>query len=309
MALQATTVSGFTVGICASDSSPYLSRLLAFLETERIGEGFELQRIVVVASGCPEATIDELRMVASKDPRIQVLVEGQRHGKAQAINMILKESKGEFLVMLNADAFPERGAMGKLLNLASDKKVGAASAEPVFEVGRGLLQRALSLMWSAHSTMSLTLNHAGISNHACDELIVVRRSLLTSLPTNLVNDGAFIGGLVRSRGLLVKFSISARVRIAVPKVPIELIRQRRRIIFGHVQVWKKLGRPPRTIESMLFMDPLVSLRMVLRTVSERPGLILAFPLVIVSESASVLMGLWDAVRSTDRHTVWRRNGE
>lgn len=309
MALQTTTVSGFTVGICASDSSPNLARLLAFLDKERFGDSFELLRIVIVASGCPETTIDEARKEASNDLRVQILVEDQRHGKAEAINKILKESKGEFLVMLNADAFPERGSIAKLLNLANDDTVGAASAEPVFDSGNGLLQRELSLMWSAHNTTSLSLNHAGISNHACDELIVVRRSLFTSLPSNLVNDGAFIGGVVRSRGYSVKFSISARVRIAVPRVPIDLIRQRRRIIFGHVQVWKKLGRPPRTIESMLFMDPLVSLRMVLRTLSERPGLILAFPLVIVSESASVLLGLWDAARSTDRHTVWRRNGE
>jgi poly-beta-1,6-N-acetyl-D-glucosamine synthase len=309
MALQASTVSGFTVGICASDSAPNLPRLLSFLETEEFGGSFALLRIIIVASGCHDHTVREVRKLASEDTRVQVIVEDRRRGKAQAINQILERSRGEFLAMLNADAFPERGSIRKLLNLANDKLVGAASAEPVFDTGRGLLQRALSLMWSSHSLMSLSLNHAGISNHACDELLVVRRSLFTSLPSNLVNDGAYIGGLVRSKGYLVKFSVSARVKIAVPKVPIDLIRQRRRILFGHVQVWKKLGRPPRTIESMLFMDPLVSLRTILKTLSQRPRLILGFPLVAVSESLAILMGLWDVANSTERHAVWRRNAE
>jgi cellulose synthase/poly-beta-1,6-N-acetylglucosamine synthase-like glycosyltransferase len=309
MALQAATVSGFTLGICASDAAPDLPRLLSFLETEEFGESFALLRIIIVASGCTEETIREVRRAASEDARVHTIVEDRRRGKAQAINQILERSRGEFLVMLNADAFPERDSIRKLLDLANDKSVGAASAEPIFEAGDGPLQRALSLMWSSHSLMSLSLNHAGISNHACDELIVVRRSLFTSLPPNLVNDGAYIGGLVRRKGYSVKFSVSARVKIAVPKVPIDLIRQRRRIIFGHVQVWKNLGRPPMTIESMLFMDPLVSLRTILRTLSKRPRLILGFPLVAVSESIAILTGLWDVASSSERHAVWRRNAE
>ena len=132
---------------------------------------------------------------------------------------------------------------------------------------------------------------------------------MSRLPLNLVNDGAYIGGLVRALGLEVKFSPAAEVRISVPVRPIDLIRQRRRITFGHVQVWKKLGRPPRTIETTLFTDPLMSLRTIIRVLSERPRLMLGLPLVVVGESVAILMGLIDANRSTDRHAVWRRNAD
>jgi cellulose synthase/poly-beta-1,6-N-acetylglucosamine synthase-like glycosyltransferase len=298
---------GFTVGICASDSASQLLALLSFLRTEDYGRGFGLSRVVVVASGCPESILTPIRKLSESDSRIFLIEESKRHGKAEAINRILGSSLGEYLIMLNADAFPDPGSIRSLLSLVAEPSVGAVSAQPIFDEGDGLVRRSLTLMWSAHSLLSLELNHAGLSNHACDELMVVRKSLVSSLPTNVVNDGAYIGGLVRARGFSVKFSEAAKVRITVPHTAIDLIRQRRRIIFGHVQVWKELGNAPRTLESMLFMDPLASFKTFVRVVSGRPRLIASIPLLLVGESISVLMGLFDAARSTGRHTVWRRS--
>ncbi|HEV2139050.1 MAG TPA: glycosyltransferase [Nitrososphaerales archaeon] len=300
---------GFTIGICASDSAKRLPSLVSFLVEEDYGPNFTLQRIAIVASGCPESVLIPVRQEANSDPRISLITEPERRGKAEAINRIMENSVGGYLVMLNADAFPMKGSIRGLLDVASSPSVGAVSAKPVFDEGNGLLGHALALMWSAHSLMSLRLNHAGLSNHACDELIVVQRNMMSRLPANLVNDGAYIGGLARAQGLKVKFSTAAEVKISVPKLPMDLIRQRRRITFGHVQVWKKLGRPPRTIESMLFTNPLMSLRTIIGILTERPRLILAVPLVLVSESVAILMGILDANRSTEQHTVWRRNAD
>ncbi len=266
-----------------------------------------LLRILVVASGCPESTLAAAQRTAERDPRIQIIAEPERRGKAEAIGRILNESRGDLLALLNADAIPERHSIRKLLAVMEEPTVGAASAEPVFEAGEGLLQSSLAIMWSAHSRMSLLLNHAGISNHASDELLVIRRKLVPALPVYVVNDGAFMGGLVRARGYLLRFVTTARVRIEVPRTPMDLIRQRRRIIFGHFQVWRRLGNPPRTIESMMLIDPLVSLRTFVRTLAANPELIKALPVVTVIESASVLLGFVDIVRSTDRHRVWRRD--
>jgi cellulose synthase/poly-beta-1,6-N-acetylglucosamine synthase-like glycosyltransferase len=304
-----TLARGFTIGVCASDSAKRLPALVSFLSTEDYGQDFTLRKIAIVASGCPDSDLVPVRKAIDSDSRISLITEPERRGKAEAINRIMENSLGGYLVMLNADAFPAKGSIRKLLEVAGSPNVGAVSAKPVFEEGNGLLGHALALMWSAHSLMSLRLNHAGISNHACDELIVIRRNLVSRLPINLVNDGAYLGGLARAQGLQVKFSMAAEVRISVPNRPMDLIRQRRRITFGHVQVWRKLGRPPRTIESMLVTNPLMSLRTIIRILSGRPRLILGLPLVLVSEPVAILMGLIDANRSTDRHTVWRRNAD
>jgi cellulose synthase/poly-beta-1,6-N-acetylglucosamine synthase-like glycosyltransferase len=302
-------VHGFTIGICASDSAAWLPGLLRFLASEDYGQAHALSRIVVVASGCPEPVLASARLVAESDSRILLVVEDRRHGKAEAINRILRSTSSEYLVMLNADACPASGAIRGLLEVAADPTVGAVSAEPVFEERGGLLRRSLALMWSVHNQMSVRLNHEGLSNHACDELLLVRGNLVSGLPSNVVNDGAYIGGLVQSRGFRVKVSPGSKVRIAVPHRAIDLIQQRRRIIFGHVQVWKRLGRPPRTLESMLFVDPLSSLGTLVGVLSKSPRFIPAIPLVLTGELISVLLGLYDVVTSTSTHAVWRRNAQ
>src|SRR2546427_7662020 len=91
-----------------------------------------------------------------------------------------------------------------------------------------------------------------------------------------------------------------------PSLKKNLIRQRQRIIFGHVQVWRKLGHPPRTIESMLFMKPFFSVRTLVRLLSGRPRLITALPVVVASELISTFMASIDAIRFPEKHAVWKR---
>jgi poly-beta-1,6-N-acetyl-D-glucosamine synthase len=299
----------FTIGICASGPSRDLASLLSFLLGEDYGKTYHLRKIVVVASGCGRGIKDQVSRIAESDPRVRLIMEPERRGKAEAINQIIRNSIGELLVMQNGDAWPQRGAIRELLAMARDPVVGAVSATPLLEEGHGLLRQSLEIMWSAHSSLSLQLNHAGICNHACDELMVFRKDLVREFPEDTINDGAFIGGMVRARGHLVKFSPTSRVLIEVPQTPIDLVRQRRRITFGHVQVWKRLGRPPRTMESMMIESPLSSLRMFVRTISSAPGHILAIPITLTIEAISVTLGLLDVIVSTDRHRVWRRNGE
>lgn len=302
-----TETEGFSIGICASDSAATLPSLLSLVREEDFGESFSMQRLIVVASGCPPRVLSRLEAEARADERIALLFESERRGKAEAVNEIIRKSTGEYLVLLNADAVPARGAIGRLLRgLSTDARAGCVSARPVLREGGGLLAQVLSLMWSAHNVASLTLNHKSISNHSSDELLAVRRSLLTLLPPNVVNDGAYIGGRLRAGGHLVKFSQPAVVSIAVPRKPTDLINQRRRIIFGHVQVWRKLGNPPRTVESLLFTRPIMGMGILVSMLAGRPRLIPALPFAFVSEILSALFAMLDTVRSSTRHVVWKR---
>ena len=303
-----TDEAGFTIGICASDSAETLPSLLSFLASESFG-GFDLRKILVVASGCSPSSLARVETMASSNDKIRLMVEQERFGKAEAINRILSASSGEYVVMLNSDAFPYAGSILELLRTAEASKAGAVSAMPIVDTGDGLLHDSLFLMWTAHSLFSLRLNHAGISNHACDELIAFRRSLVPALPANLVNDGAYIGGLVRAKGYPVKFSTVAKVKITVPLRVADMVRQRRRIIFGHFQVWRKLGHPPQTMESMLLISPLTSMRAFVGAASKKPTLVAGIPILVAGETFAFILGALDVVRRTEMHGVWRRNGE
>ena len=266
-----------------------------------------LSRIVVVASECPAATVSCLRGLQEKDARIDLLVEGKRNGKADAINKILGRIKSPLVLFVNSDARPQPGALTKLLSsMGSDERIGAVAAVPELEAGSGLVSLLLDFMWSAHNNCSVVLNHMNVSNHSCDEMVLFRTNAVTLLPQGIVNDGAFLAATARLRGYSIKVSTGARVKIKTPKRIADVIIQRRRILFGHAQVWRQVGTPPRTIESLLFLSPATGVRLLVTTLARRPRSILAVPTALACELAATLLSILDTFSSSKAHAVWRR---
>lgn len=263
----------FTVGICsAGEATETLARLIRGVRTEELPPGFELSRIVIAASAPSGATSAFLRSIAFEDERIKVISEDQRKGKIDAVNSIIESKVGSYVAFINADAMPRPGALSALmLKVASDRRVGAVSASPMFRPSGDLNSRVIELLWATHNASALTLNHLGISNHASDELVAVRSEALVSLPYDVVNDGAYIGGHASSRGYRILFSEEAKVEIEVPWRIFQLIEQRRRILFGHAQVWKKLGTPPVTLESLLLLNPALAISILGKVIAAKPS--------------------------------------
>jgi cellulose synthase/poly-beta-1,6-N-acetylglucosamine synthase-like glycosyltransferase len=308
--IQTPTVNGggtFSIGICASDDAQQLPDLLNALAEESFPPDFVLKEIVVAASGCPEPILSKVRQALKHDTRIVLISESRRSGKVRAVNAIIDRSDSDFLVLTNSDALPLSGSIAKLLKtIDSDMKIGSVSASPTFSPRGGMTGKVLELMWSAHNLSSLRLNHAHISNHNCDELMVVRTNLLSELPSDVVNDGAYIGGLIHSKGYMVNYCESAPVEIDVPDSIYDVIQQRRRILYGHAQVWMKLGTPPRTLETLLFLRSRVALGLLTSIFRVRPRMLLTLPVIAVSEGIASILSLVDRLRLPNKHVVWRR---
>jgi cellulose synthase/poly-beta-1,6-N-acetylglucosamine synthase-like glycosyltransferase len=305
-----TIVSAFTIGICATGVSSRIAELLDTIETERFPDGFHLGRIIIVASACADRTLVYLRRVRKADPRIVLVEEKERRGKAEAVNRIMMEASGEFLVFVNADAVPERGAISRLLRaIKRDPTTGIISGNPVISGGDGVASRVLELMWETHNSCSADLDESRLANHGTDELMVVRSEALANLPSGVVNDGAYIAGLAHSRGYVVRSLTSASVNVDVPTRPIEIIRQRRRILYGHLQIWRMVGEAPRTAESLILISPGLGFSVLVRTMARRPRLLVALPFAAVSELISLVGALADNLSSGQKHAVWKRYGD
>jgi glycosyltransferase involved in cell wall biosynthesis len=298
--------SAFSIGICASDRSEKLPLLLRVLESEQFNKN-GMRRIIIVASGCSVTTLARLREIANRDRRVQLIEEPVRLGKSEALNRIIENRIGDFLVLVNSDAIPEDDAINTLIEaIERNPRVGVVSASPFFEPSKGVVSGILDLMWTLHNDWSLRLNHAGLNNHASDELMVVSSRALSKLPRGVINDGAYIAGTAFLKGFMIKFSEEARVQIDVPDRLTDLIQQRRRILFGHFQVWKWLGQSPRTPELMLLTAPTLTLGLLIRRIAESPRLLRVLPIALISESVALFLAVKDSITSTKRHTVWRR---
>jgi cellulose synthase/poly-beta-1,6-N-acetylglucosamine synthase-like glycosyltransferase len=310
MALLLRQASKFSIGICASDHAANLPYMVKIIQSEKFPDSYDLARIIIVASGCSDASLAEVRELAGLDRRIFLIEESDRRGKANAINTIFQNANGSYLIFINSDATPGKGSISELLRSIDqrDEQVGVVSARPSFHVRENMTSLLEELMWGVHNECSLQLNHMNLSNHGSDEMMAVRMDLLQKLPEGLVNDGAYIAGRAKLRGYSVKFCSTASVQIDVPTRTVDLIRQRRRIIFGHFQVWRLTGRSPKTVESLFLVTPKFSMSLVVRNVAHSPKLIKILPLAFVSEALSFLLGMKDTVTSSDRHGVWERYG-
>lgn len=296
----------FTVGICATGRPPTLGPLL---EAVLSGEtpGFALRKVVLVASDCSEGTLRAARSMAARDKRLRLIEHERRTGKADALNEVFRETEGDFLVYVNADAMIDASSIPMLLkSIEEDKWAGFVSGLPVFARPRGLISDVLDVMWTSFDYLSLDPYQSEQRNHGTDELMVIRSELLPELPPGVVNDGAYIAGRIREMGFRIAFQPEAVVHIDVPRRMTDLIRQRRRILFGHIQVKRLVGKAPRTVETMMFFSPHESLRIVMRMLANRPRRVLILPIAAMGELLALSGALWDTFVSNAGHAVWER---
>ncbi len=299
----------FSIGICATGKADNLSSLFRVIEEENLPRNFILKKLILVASGCESSVLDPIKSLSIQDRRIEIVEEGKRRGKANAVNEIIERAKGDFLIFINADALPESGSISHLLEAISrDDGAGMVSGCPIIRTAKKSvpMARILELMWAAHNRCSLELNHLSMGNHSTDELMVVRRKALCKLPQDIVNDGAYIAGVAKRKGFGIRFCNQALVTVDAPRDILGVIGQRRRILFGHIQVWKLTGSLPRTVESLLLISPLLAIRVAVKTMASIPKLIAALPLAIVTETFSLLFALYDSALETERHRIWKR---
>jgi cellulose synthase/poly-beta-1,6-N-acetylglucosamine synthase-like glycosyltransferase len=298
----------FSVGICAADHAKGIDELLSLIEHETYPAGIHLAEIMIVASGLDQTNLARVRRSASRYGNVTLIEEPTRHGKAEAINRIIDCFAGRFLILVNSDARPYPGAISELLRvIVSGRSVGLVSASPSIGQSKGVTGALLRLMWAVHNECLATLNEAQMNNHCCDELMVVRTEALRRLPNETVNDGAFLAGCAYQAGYVVEFSRKARVWIDVPDRISDLLMQRRRIVYGHMQILRSLGESPRTIESMLFNNPRLGLSILIKTLAKSPKLTLVLPVAVVCEVRSSVLAAIDGL-AQKKHVPWVRIG-
>ncbi len=225
------------IGICAFNEEHNIRFLLERLTSEQ-----DLPkdcRILVVCSGCTDGTIDVVREFQGCDKRIQPIVEETRNGKANALNKIFNEVKtsADVLVLVNADALPEPGSIARLLLAIKSSDAGVVFARPVpFECSDGVSYRIVKVIWRLHHLISLFR-----SPKLSGELCAIRTVCLQPIPDEIATDEPYIELVIRQQGYRIGYLPSAIVRIRCPTNIFDLLKQRRRIWIGHLQLKQATG--------------------------------------------------------------------
>lgn len=279
-----------TVGIFAHNEEANIGHLLQDMLDQQL-ETVEIKEIIVVSSGSTDHTEAIVNDYVQQQPRIRLLVQEQREGKASAINLFLQQMTERVLVICSADLQPQLDAVEKLVAPFVNPEIGMTSCRPVpVNDANTFMGFAAHMLWNLHHE----INAAG--GFKAGEMIAFLK-IFERIPYHTSVDEASIEPVVRGQGYQVQYIPNAIVYNKGPDTVADFLRQRRRIYSGHLDIKQLLGYSVST------MNGTVILKTLLQHLDWRPRQLAWTMGVVGLEVYGRFLGKRDFQNRRD-HTVW-----
>jgi cellulose synthase/poly-beta-1,6-N-acetylglucosamine synthase-like glycosyltransferase len=153
-----------TVGVLAHNEAHNIVRALHALLAQEMRE-HAIEEIIVIASGCTDATVALAEGVASSFPIVKVEVETERSGKATAIRRLTARARGVVIVMVGADTLPERTAIEHLLQPFTNPRVGMTGGRIIPLNAPTTWQGfAVQMLWHVHHQLAESSSRSATSS-------------------------------------------------------------------------------------------------------------------------------------------------
>ncbi len=221
------------IGVMAYNEEANIRQLLQSLLVQRTKK-VAIDEIVVVASGCTDRTEDIVKEYVTIDPRIRLLVQARKEGKASAVNLLLRNTDCEVVVLESADTVPLEDTIEALVSPMEDPKVGMVGGRPVpVNTRNTFMGYAAHFVWELHHKISLRHPKMG-------EVIAFRNSF-SQIPSDTAVDEASIEPLIIGQGLRLHYAPAALVFNKGPETAAEFVKRRRGNYAGHLYVKETLG--------------------------------------------------------------------
>jgi biofilm PGA synthesis N-glycosyltransferase PgaC len=228
-----------SVGIMAHNEEGNIANAIEAVlgQQPRFGELIEL---VVVASGCTDRTTDIVASLARDDPRVRLVVQERRAGKASAINLFIAAARAPILILVNGDNIVTPGAIDALVEQFQDQAVGMVGGKPVpVNDDNTFLGYAAHLLWRLHDQIARESPKLGE--------IVAFRNVVPCIPTDTAVDELSLQAVVTELGFRLVYEPRAVVYNCGPTTTADFLRQRRRIFAGHLCIARHQGYEASTM--------------------------------------------------------------
>jgi biofilm PGA synthesis N-glycosyltransferase PgaC len=281
---------GCSVGIMAYNEEANIADAIGSILGQKPTSG-HIAELIVVASGCEDRTAAIVSDIGRNDPRVRLIEQECREGKASAINLFISAASSPILLMVSADVLLGDDTIDALLHHFEDPGVGMVGGHPIPVNGETtLLGHAVHLQWRLHDRIARESPKLGE--------IVAFRNVVPSIPRDTAVDEISIQALITQLGYQLVYEPQAIVYNRGPTTVRDFLRQRRRIYAGHLRVVEQQGYSPSTMSSSRV------LRALLGSGSFTTPRTFAWTVGTVGlEAAARALGRYDLVRRRPQH-VW-----
>lgn len=228
------------VGICVYNEENNIRNILASLLAQKTTN--PIKEIIVVSSACTDRTdaIIENEFLTFS-PKIILLKQEKREGKASAINLILKSTSSDIVVLESGDTTPTKGTIVNLTKHFENANIGMTGGHPIpVNNPDTFMGFTVHLLWNLHHKLAK-------KNPKLGELVAFRRNLVDNILNDTAVDEAFIEALIKRKGFELKYVPDAIVYNKGPENISDFLKQRRRIYAGHKSLKKTDGYAPSSM--------------------------------------------------------------
>ncbi len=223
-----TTVS---VGVMAYNEERNIGKLLDALTTQTLTD-VSIGEIYVVSSGSTDRTDAIVEEWADREPRITLVRQAEREGKASAINLFLERADAEIFILESGDTLPAPECVENLVAPFADPNVGMTGARPTpVDDPERFMGFVVHMLWRLHHRLALRSPKLGE--------MVAFRSFVRAIPNDTAVDEASIEAMVVDAGMSLAYAPDAIVYNKGAGDVRDFLKQRRRIYAGHIWLEKE----------------------------------------------------------------------
>jgi cellulose synthase/poly-beta-1,6-N-acetylglucosamine synthase-like glycosyltransferase len=253
-----------------------------------------ITRLIVVASGCTDQTCELVEAYARREPRVELVTEGERAGKIAAINTFLSVVTEPVVLVSCGDLVFESGSLRALLTPLGQAGVGMTGAHPVpVNSKETFVGFAVQLMWALHDRIARAQPKMG-------ELVAFR-NVFERLDVAALCDELSIEKKIRDAGLSIVYAPEAKIRNKGPETLRDFMRQRIRWNAANLQIVSDHGMEVSTLRADRVLAALLAL-----VREERPPLHMLAAVAAVELYCRIRAHVdYFVLKTHQKHRVWK----
>lgn len=279
-----------SIGVIVFNEEHNIKRLLDSLLKQKLKRVY-ISEIIVVSSGSTDNTNLIVKGLIKKNPKIKLICQKKRMGKANAVNVFLSSAKKEIVILSSGDILPTPNTVEEIIKPFKDKNVGIVGSHPIpLNNPNTFFGFAAHLLWNLHHALSLKTPKMG-------EFIAFRKAF-RQIPNISAVDEANIEALVRGQGFKAVYASTAIIYNKGAENLNDFLNRRRHIYAGHLATKHDYSYEVSTIKVFrIFILILSNFQFSWR-------FIFWTPLVIILEGIGRFLGFLDYKLKLRSHTVW-----